>query len=396
MEEVVIVSAVRTPIGSLGGQFKDTSAVQLGTVAATEVLHRSHLQPEDVDSVIFGNVLQAGLGQNPARQISIHSGIPNTIPAMTVNEMCGSGLKAVILASQAIQVGDAKVVLAGGTENMSQAPYLLKNQRFGSKLGDTNSVDSLVHDGLTDAFNQQHMGITAENVAERYHVSRKEQDQFALDSQIKTATAQENDWFKDEIVPVSVQIKRETQLISDDEYPRKETTIEKLQKLRPAFKKEGTVTAGNASGINDGAAAILLMAKTEAEKRNIPYLATIKGYSEVGTDPEIMGYAPYTAVQKVFEKTNFTKEDIDLYEFNEAFASQSIALVRDLELPTEKVNIHGGAIALGHPIGASGSRILVTLLNAMKQNNKKRGLATLCVGGGIGIAMIIESAEQGV
>lgn len=396
MEEVVIVSAVRTPIGSLGGVFKDTSAIQLGTVAATEALDRSDLQPEEVDSVVFGNVLQAGLGQNPARQISIHSGIPNTVPAMTVNEVCGSGLKAVILASQAIQVGDAKVVLAGGTENMSQAPYLLKNQRFGSKLGDINAVDSLVHDGLTDAFNQQHMGITAENVAERYHVSREEQDEFALNSQIKASTAQVNGLFKDEIIPMPIQMKRQTQVISEDEYIRKETTLEKLQKLRPAFKKDGSVTAGNASGINDGAAAVLLMAKSEAEKRNIPYLATIKGYSEVGTDPEIMGYAPYTAVQKVFEKANFTKEDIDLYEFNEAFASQSIAIIRDLELPNEKVNIHGGAIALGHPIGASGSRILVTLLNALKQNNKKRGLASLCVGGGIGIAMIIERAEKGV
>lgn len=396
MEEVVIVSTVRTPIGSLGGVFKDTSAIQLGTVAATEALDRSDLQPEDVDSVIFGNVLQAGLGQNPARQISIHSGVPNTVPAMTVNEVCGSGLKAVILASQAIQVGDAKVVLAGGTENMSQAPYLLKNQRFGSKLGDINTVDSLVHDGLTDAFNQQHMGITAENVAERYHVSREEQDEFALNSQNKASTAQENGLFKDEIVPMSILMKRQTQVITEDEHIRKETTLEKLQKLRPAFKKDGSVTAGNASGINDGAAALLLMAKSEAEKRNIPYLATIKGYSEVGTDPEIMGYAPYTAVQKVFEKTNFTKEDIDLFEFNEAFASQSIAIIRDLEIPNEKVNIHGGAIALGHPIGASGSRILVTLLNAMNQNNKKRGLASLCVGGGIGIAMIIERAEKGV
>lgn len=396
MEEVVIVSAVRTPIGSLGGVFKDTSAIQLGTVAATEALDRSDLQPEDVDSVIFGNVLQAGLGQNPARQISIHSGVPNTVPAMTVNEVCGSGLKAVILASQAIQVGDAKVVLAGGTENMSQAPYLLKNQRFGSKLGDINTVDSLVHDGLTDAFNQQHMGITAENVAERYHVSREEQDEFALNSQNKASTAQENGLFKDEIVPMSILMKRQTQVITEDEHIRKETTLEKLQKLRPAFKKDGSVTAGNASGINDGAAALLLMAKSEAEKRNIPYLATIKGYSEVGTDPEIMGYAPHTAVQKVFEKTNFTKEDIDLFEFNEAFASQSIAIIRDLEIPNEKVNIHGGAIALGHPIGASGSRILVTLLNAMNQNNKKRGLASLCVGGGIGIAMIIERAEKGV
>ena len=396
MEEVVIVSTVRTPIGSLGGVYKNTSAVELGTIAATEVLNRSLIQPEEVDTVIFGNVLQAGLGQNPARQISIHTGIPNTVPAMTINEVCGSGLKSVILASQAIQVGDAKVVLAGGTENMSQAPYLLKDHRFGSKMGDIQAIDSLVHDGLTDAFNHHHMGVTAENVAERYHVSREEQDEFAFHSQMKAATAQENGLFDEEIVPVTIQVKRQSQVLTQDEYIRKETTIEKLQKLRPAFKPNGSVTPGNASGINDGAAAVLLMSKSEAEKRQIPYLATIKGYAEVGSDPEIMGYAPYGAVQKVFEKTNFTKDDIDLFEFNEAFASQSIALVRDLELPVEKVNINGGAIALGHPIGASGSRILVTLLHAMKKNQKKRGLATLCVGGGIGIAMIIERAEQTV
>ena len=393
MEEVVIVSAVRTPIGSLGGVYKNTSAVELGTIAATEVLNRSLIRPEEVDTVIFGNVLQAGSGQNPSRQISIHTGIPNTVPAMTINEVCGSGLKSIILASQAIRVGDAKVVLAGGTENMSQAPYLLKNQRFGSKMGDIQAIDSLVHDGLTDAFNHHHMGVTAENVAERYHVSREEQDEFALHSQMKAAAAQEKGLFDEEIVPVPIQVKRQSQVVTQDEYIRKETTIEKLQKLRPAFKPNGSVTAGNASGINDGAAAILLMSKNEAEKRQIPYLATIKGYAEVGSDPEFMGYAPFGAVQKVFEKTNFTKDDIDLFEFNEAFASQSIALVRDLELPTEKVNINGGAIALGHPIGASGSRILVTLLHTMKKNQKKRGLATLCVGGGIGIAMIIESVE---
>lgn len=392
MEEVVIVSAVRTPIGSLGGYFKDTSAVQLGTTVAVEAIKRSNMQPEDIDSVIFGNVLQAGSGQNPARQILIQAGIPNTVPAMTINEVCGSGMKSIILASQAIRVGDAKVVMAGGTENMSQAPYLLKSQRFGSKLGDVQAIDSLVHDGLTDAFSQQHMGITAENVAERYHVSRKEQDEFALQSQMRAASAQDSGLFDAEIVPVSVQMKRDTIEFSKDEYIRKETTFEKLQQLRPAFQKTGTVTAGNASGVNDGAASVILMAKSEAEKRNIPYLATIKGYAEIGTDPEIMGYSPYDAIQKVFEKTSLTKEDIDLFEINEAFASQSIAVVRDLELPTDKVNINGGAIALGHPIGASGTRILVTLLHALKHNNKKRGLASLCVGGGIGIAMIIERA----
>lgn len=396
MEEVVIVNAVRTPIGTLGGAFKETSAIQLGTVSAVEAIKRSNLGPEEVDSVIFGNVLQAGLGQNPARQISIHAGVPNTVPAMTINEVCGSGMKAVILATQAIRIGDAKVVLAGGTENMSQAPYLLKNQRFGSKLGDVQAVDSLVHDGLTDAFNHQHMGLTAENVAERYHVSREEQDAFAAHSQMKAAAAQDNGLFDKEIVPVNVQKKHETVEVSKDEYIRKNTTVEKLQKLRPAFQKDGTVTAGNASGINDGAASVILMAKSEAEKRNIPYLATIKGYAEVGTDPEFMGYSPYSAIKNVFEKTGFVKEDIDLFELNEAFASQSIAVVRDLGLPADKINVHGGAIALGHPIGASGTRILVTLLHALEHHDKKRGLASLCVGGGIGVALVIERAKKSV
>lgn len=392
MEEVVIVSAVRTPVGTLGGAFKDTSAVQLGTIAAAEAVKRSNLPAEEIDTVIFGNVLQAGSGQNPARQISIHAGVPNTVPAMTVNEVCGSGMKAIILAAQAIRVGDATVALAGGTENMSQAPYLLKNQRFGSKMGNVQAIDSLVHDGLTDAFNQQHMGITAENVAEQYHVSREEQDKFAYQSQMKAGQAQDQGLFDKEIVPVDVQMKRETVTVSKDEYIRKDTAIEKLQKLRPAFQKDGSVTAGNASGVNDGAASVILMAKSEAEKRNIPYLATLKGYAEVGTDPEIMGYAPYNAIQKVFERTGYTKEDIDLFELNEAFASQSIAVVRDLELPAEKVNINGGAIALGHPIGASGTRILVTLLHALEHNDQKRGLASLCVGGGIGIALVVERA----
>ncbi|CZQ93932.1 thiolase active site [Trichococcus palustris] len=391
MEEVVIVSAARTPIGSFGGSLKDSSAVVLGSMAVQAALQRANLSLNDIDSVIFGNVLQAGLGQNPARQIAIQSGIPFEVPAMTVNEVCGSGMKAIILGSQAIRVGDAETVVVGGTENMSQAPYLLNNQRWGSKLGDVRTIDSLVHDGLTDAFDQTHMGVTAETVAEKFGVTREEQDAFALHSQQKAAAAQAAGHFKDEIVPVSIwDRKKQETLAAEDEYIRKNVTAESLRKLKPAFMKDGTVTAGNASGINDGAAALVLMAKSVAEAQNIPYLATLKGYAEVGIDPAIMGYAPYHSIKKVLANLDLSVDDIDLYELNEAFASQSIAVARDLGLPEEKININGGAIALGHPIGASGSRILVTLLYAMERTDKKIGLASLCVGGGIGISLVVE------
>ena len=391
MEEVVIVSAARTPIGSFGGSLKNCTAVDLGKTATKAALNRAGLSPEEVDSVIFGNVLQAGIGQNTARQIAVAAGIPYEKTAMTINEVCGSGLKAIILASQAIRLGDARTVVVGGTESMSQAPYLLPNQRWGSKLGDINAIDSLVHDGLTDAFDKKHMGITAETVAERFQVSREEQDTFALHSQQKAATAQEAGYFKQEIAPVILTDRKNQQtVVADDEYIRKDVTIESLSKLRPAFQKNGTVTAGNASGINDGAAALVLMPKSEAEAKGIPYLATIKGYAETGIDPAIMGYAPYYAIKQALEKTGLRAEDIDLFELNEAFASQSIAVVRDLGLPEEKINISGGAIALGHPIGASGSRILVTLLHALERTDTKLGLASLCIGGGMGIAMIVE------
>jgi acetyl-CoA C-acetyltransferase len=391
MEEVVIVRAARTPIGSFGGSLKNCTAVDLGKTATEAALNRAGLSPEEVDSVIFGNVLQAGIGQNTARQIAVAAGIPYEKTAMTINEVCGSGLKAIILASQAIRLGDAGTVVVGGTESMSQAPYLLPNQRWGSKLGDINAIDSLVHDGLMDAFDHQHMGITAETVAERFQVSREEQDAFAVRSQQKAATAQEAGYFKEEIAPVILMDRKNQQtVVADDEYIRKDATLESLSKLRPAFQNNGTVTAGNASGINDGAAALVLMPKAEAEAKGIPYLATIKGYAETGIDPAIMGYAPYYAIKQVLDKTGLRAEDIDLFELNEAFASQSIAVIRDLGLPEEKVNISGGAIALGHPIGASGSRILVTLLHALERTDMKLGLASLCIGGGMGIAMIVE------
>jgi acetyl-CoA C-acetyltransferase len=393
MEEIVIVSAARTPIGSFGGSLKNCTAVDLGRTATEAALKRAGLSPDAVDSVIFGNVLQAGVGQNTARQIAVAAGIPYEKTAMTINEVCGSGLKSVILGSQTIRLGDAKIVIVGGTESMSQAPYLLPNQRWGSKLGDISAIDSLVHDGLTDAFDQQHMGITAETVAERFQVSREEQDAFALRSQQKAAVAQDAGYFKQEIAPVILTDRKNQQtIVAEDEYIRKDATNEKLSKLRPAFQKNGTVTAGNSSGINDGAAALVLMAKSEAEAKGIPYLATIKGYAETGIDPAIMGYAPYYAIKQVLSKTGLRAENIDLFELNEAFASQSIAVSRDLGLPEEKVNISGGAIALGHPIGASGSRILVTLLHALERTELNIGLASMCIGGGMGIAMVIERA----
>ncbi|CZQ87794.1 acetyl-CoA C-acetyltransferase [Trichococcus ilyis] len=393
MEEIVIVSAARTPIGSFGGSLKNCTAVDLGRTATEAALKRAGLSPDAVDSVIFGNVLQAGVGQNTARQIAVAAGIPYEKTAMTINEVCGSGLKSVILGSQTIRLGDAKIVIVGGTESMSQAPYLLPNQRWGSKLGDISAIDSLVHDGLTDAFDQQHMGITAETVAERFQVSREEQDAFALRSQQKAAVAQDAGYFKQEIAPVILTDRKNQQtIVAEDEYIRKDATNEKLSKLRPAFQKNGTVTPGNSSGINDGAAALVLMAKSEAEAKGIPYLATIKGYAETGIDPAIMGYAPYYAIKQVLSKTGLRAENIDLFELNEAFASQSIAVSRDLGLPEEKVNISGGAIALGHPIGASGSRILVTLLHALERTELNIGLASMCIGGGMGIAMVIERA----
>ncbi|MCA9765168.1 MAG: acetyl-CoA C-acetyltransferase [Carnobacterium sp.] len=394
MEEVVIVSAARTPIGKFGGSLNSISAVELGTIVTKEALKRAAITPEQVDQVIFGNVLQAGSGQNPARQIAVHAGIPFVTPGMTVNEVCGSGLKAIILGSQAIQLGDADVVVVGGTENMSQAPYLLASHRWGKKAGDDTMTDSVMRDGLSDAFSQLPMGLTAETVAERYGISRFEQDQFAFESQMRAATAQKEGKFTKEIVPVPIKgIKGKKDLFSEDEFIRASTTVDSLANLKPAFKEGGTVTAGNSSGINDGAAALVLMKKSLAEHLSLPYLATIKGYAEVGVDPAIMGYAPYYAIKDVLKKTTLSLEDIDLVELNEAFSSQSVAVMNDLKLDPKKVNVNGGAIALGHPIGASGSRIVVSLIHELLKDNTRFGLASLCVGGGIGIAMVIENNQ---
>lgn len=390
MEEVVIISAARTPIGKFGGSLKNISAVQLGVIATKEAIKRANISAQEIDQVIFGNVLQAGLGQNPARQISIHAGIPYEAPAMTINEVCGSGLKSIILGAQAIQLGEADVVVAGGTENMSQAPFFLPNVRWGQKMGNGELVDSMVYDGLTDAFEQSHMGVTAEKIAEKFGISRMEQDQFALESQRRASQAQRNGKFKDEIVPVTVKKGKEISEFTADESIRHTTSLESLQKLRPAFVEDGTVTAGNSSTLNDGAACVVLMRKSMADERKIPYLGVMKGYAEVGTSPEMMGYAPYYSMKRLLEKTKLNISEVDLFELNEAFASQSIAVTRDLQLHMDKVNVNGGAIALGHPIGASGARILVTLLYELQRQNANKGVASLCVGGGIGVSMLIE------
>ncbi|KGR79622.1 acetyl-CoA C-acetyltransferase [Ureibacillus manganicus] len=391
VKEVVIVSAVRTAIGSFQGTLKDVSAVKLGAIVIKEALSRAKLSAYQVDEVIMGNVLQAGLGQNPTRQAAIHAGLPHSIPSMTINKVCGSGLKSVHLAAQAIAVGEADIVVAGGFENMSQAPYLLKNARDGYKMGDQKVVDSMINDGLWCAFNDYHMGITAENLCEQYNISREEQDEFSARSQSRAAEAQQAGKFKDEIVPVEIPQRKGAPIIfSEDEYIRGNTTVETLAKLRPAFKKDGSVTAGNASGINDGAAAVVVMSKEKAEELGIQPLATIVANAAVGVDPSIMGIAPATAVRKVLEKGKIALDDIDLIEANEAFAAQSIAVDRELQFNHEKLNVNGGAIALGHPIGASGARILVTLLHEMQKRDSKTGLATLCIGGGQGVATIVK------
>ncbi|HOI88654.1 MAG TPA: acetyl-CoA C-acetyltransferase [Lentimicrobium sp.] len=391
MREVVIVSAARTPIGSFGGSLSGLSAVELGTAAAREVIRRSGIDPSQIDDVIIGNILSAGLGQNPARQISIFSGIPDNVTAMTINKLCGSGLRAVSMAAQFIMLGDADIILAGGTESMSNAPYLLPKGRFGYRMGDGKIVDSMVYDGLTEIFNNYHMGVTAENIAKRWNISREEQDEFALQSQLKAEAAQKSGRFADEIVPVAIsQRKGEPLIVDTDEYPRHGTTLEKLAKLPTAFQKDGTVTAGNASGINDGAAMVLVMSKQKALELGIKPLATIKSYASVALDPAIMGYGPVPASRKALDRIGYTVDQIGLVEANEAFASQSIAVVRDLGLDPSVVNVNGGAIALGHPIGASGARILTTLLYEMQKRDVRTGLATLCIGGGMGTSLIVE------
>ncbi len=391
MKEVVIVSAVRTALGSFGGALKTVPAVDLGATVIKEALNRAGVKPEAVEEVIMGNVIQAGLGQNPARQSTLKAGLPNEVPAMTINKVCGSGLRAVSLAAQMIKAGDADVIVAGGMENMSAAPYVLPGARWGQRMGDAKMVDTMIKDGLWDAFNNYHMGVTAENIAKQWGLTREEQDAFSAGSQQKAQKAIESGRFKDEIVPVMIpQRKGEPKVFDTDEFPRFGTTKESLGKLKPAFIKDGTVTAGNASGINDGAAAFVVMSAEKAAELGVKPLAKILSYGSKGLDPAIMGYGPFHATKKALEEGNLTIADLDLVEANEAFAAQSLAVAKDLGFDMEKVNVNGGAIALGHPVGASGARILVTLLHEMEKRDAKKGLATLCIGGGMGTALIVE------
>lgn len=389
MSRVAIVSAKRTAIGSFGGSLKDIPAVALGAEVVKKSLEEINLNPTLVDEVIFGNVLGAGLGQNIARQIAIFAGIPQEKSAFVVNKVCGSGLKSVVLGAQSILLGDNDIVVCGGVENMSAAPYYTKDARFGAKLGNFELEDSIIHDGLTDAFENYHMGITAENIAEQFSISRKQQDEFATLSQQKASTAIEKGKFANEIVPITIKTRKEEKVFNTDEFIRPSTDLESLAKLRPAFKKDGTVTAGNASGINDGAACVILMSEKRANELGINILGFIDGYATAGLDNKVMGLGPIPATRKVLDKLNLTTDDIDLFELNEAFAAQSIAVLNELNLDTSKVNINGGAIALGHPIGASGCRILVSLVHELINENKNRGLCSLCIGGGQGISMVI-------
>ncbi|HFF2486578.1 TPA: acetyl-CoA C-acetyltransferase [Staphylococcus aureus] len=389
MTRVVLAAAYRTPIGVFGGAFKDVPAYDLGATLIEHIIKETGLNPSEIDEVIIGNVLQAGQGQNPARIAAMKGGLPETVPAFTVNKVCGSGLKSIQLAYQSIVTGENDIVLAGGMENMSQSPMLVNNSRFGFKMGHQSMVDSMVYDGLTDVFNQYHMGITAENLVEQYGISREEQDTFAVNSQQKAVRAQQNGEFDSEIVPVSIpQRKGEPILVTKDEGVRENLSVEKLSRLRPAFKKDGTVTAGNASGINDGAAMMLVMSEDKAKELNIEPLAVLDGFGSHGVDPSIMGIAPVGAVEKALKRSKKELSDIDVFELNEAFAAQSLAVDRELKLPPEKVNVKGGAIALGHPIGASGARVLVTLLHQLN-DEVETGLTSLCIGGGQAIAAVV-------
>jgi len=390
MEEIYIVGAARTPIGKFGGSLAKTPASDLGALVIRKVLERAGVRPEQVSEVIMGQVLTAGVGQNPARQAAIKAGLPDMIPAMTINKVCGSGLKAAMLGAQAIAHGDSDIVVAGGQESMSLSPHALMGSRDGFRMGDAKMVDTMIVDGLWDVYNQYHMGVTAENVAKEYAVTRDEQDEFAVKSQHKAEAAQKAGRFKDEIVTVEIASRKGPVMFADDEYPRHGATLEAMKSLKPAFDKNGSVTAGNASGINDGAAAVIMMSARTAEKLGLKPLARIKAYAIAGVDPKIMGMGPVPASQLCLSKADWTIKDLDLMEINEAFAAQAIAVNRQMGWDTSKINVNGGAIALGHPIGASGCRILVTLIHEMMRRNAKKGLASLCIGGGMGVALAVE------
>ncbi len=390
MDKVVIVSAVRTAIGTYGGSLTDFPAWKLGQLVIAEAIKRAGLEKDDIDEVIMGNILQAGQGMHPARQAALGAGLPVEVPVMTVNKVCGSGLKAVVLGAQAIKLGDADVVVAGGMESMSQAPYYLLQARWGYRMGHGTLEDGMIKDGLWCSLIDQHMGSTAEAIAEKYNIFREEQDRFALESQERAQKAIQEEWYKEEIVAVEVpQRKKDPLIFAVDEHPRAGLSLEKLGKMKPAFKKDGTVTPGNASGINDGAAALVIMKESRARELGITPMATLEGYASAGVEPRYMGMGPVPAVQKVLQKTGYQLADIDLIEANEAFAVQSLAVIKELGLDPAVTNVGGGAIALGHPIGASGARILITLLHHLKRTDKKRGLATLCIGGGMGIAALV-------
>ena len=390
MTDIVIVSAVRTAIGSFGGSLASVAAPQLGTLVAKEAIVRAGIDAGIIDEVVFGNVLQTGLGQNPARQVAINAGLTQATPATTINVVCGSGLKSVIFAAQMIGSGDVDIVLAGGMENMSAVPYLLDKARWGYRMGDGKIVDTVVHDGLSCAFNHYHMGITAENIAERYGIDRLQQDEVAALSQQRAASAIGRGAFQREILPVTIQHKKGEIIFAEDEYVRPDTSVTSLGRLRPAFKPDGTVTAGNASGVNDGAAALMVMSASRASQLGLKPMARIRGYATCGVDPAYMGMGPVPATRKALENAKLSMADIELIEANEAFAAQFIAVGRELGFDAEKTNVNGGAIALGHPIGASGARILVSLLHALESSDKSLGLATLCVGGGQGVAVVVE------
>lgn len=390
MEDVVIVAAARTAVGKFGGSLAKVPAAELGAVVIRSLLARSGVAADQISDVILGQVLTAGLGQNPARQAVIRAGLPEAVPAMTINKVCGSGLKAVMLAVQAVRCGDAEIVIAGGQENMSASPHVLNGSRDGFRMGDAKLIDSMVNDGLWDIYNNYHMGVTAENLAKKYAISREEQDAFSVASQNKAEAAQKAGKFKDEIAPVVIPNKKGDIVFDTDEFIKYGATLESLASLKPAFDKSGTVTAGNASGINDGAAAVMVMSESKALALGLPILARIKSYASSGVDPAIMGIGPAPAVRLALQKAGWSADQLDVIEGNEAFAAQAIAVNKELGWDTSKINLNGGAIAIGHPIGASGCRILVTLLHEMQRQNAKKGLATLCIGGGMGVALTVE------